>query len=45
MNLSLGTGFQAPFDACGVEEITKAEEHALTLRNSFACKDNPEYNP
>ena len=36
MNLSVGTGCQASFDAWGVEEMRKAEEYALALRERFA---------
>jgi hypothetical protein len=45
MDLSADTGFQAPFDAWGVEEMTKAEERALSLRNSHAGLPNPDYDP
>ena len=45
MNLSVGTGCQASFDAWGAEEMKKAEEYALALRERFAGEENPDYDP
>jgi hypothetical protein len=41
MNLTVGTGFQVPFDAWGEEEMKKAEQVALELHNRLAGEENP----
>ena len=45
MNLNVGAGYQASFDAWGAEEMKKAEEYALALRERFAGEENPDYDP